>query len=104
MKKFTVYELPEALAHAAAGFQALHLHRVIVDPARAPRCFVNAVGRGEDIAHLFDQDHGRLITTARDFGVKVIVVEHRGRKGQHVDLCGSPLRKALALCEAEGEG
>lgn len=102
MKRFEVLELPEAISHAAEGGQALHLHRIIVDERRAPRCFVDAVRRGEDIAHLFDQDYKRLCATGRKLGVRVIVVEHEGEEGQHIDLCGGPLRKALALCEPEG--
>lgn len=102
MKSFECLELPEALAFAAAGGQALHLHQIIVDERKAPRCFVRAVARGEQIAHLFDQDEARLIATARRLGVNVVVVEHRGEEGQHVDLCGGPLRKAMALCRQEG--
>lgn len=92
-------ELREAEAFALAGGQALHLHRVIVNRARAPRCFVRAVDRGEDIAHLFDQDAVRLVRTAHALGVRVINVERRGGPGQHIDLCGLPLRRALSQCE-----
>lgn len=99
MKRFDCLEVPEAIAHAAAGGQSLHLHRIIVDRRKAPRCFVQAVDRGEQIAHLFDQDEARLRQTARRLGVRVVVVERRGEEGQHVDLCGGPLRKALAECE-----
>jgi hypothetical protein len=101
MKAFQSRELPEAEAHAANGGQALHLHQIIVDRRKAPRCFVAAVERGEDIAHLFDQDEARLRATVRRLGVKVVVVERRGQPGQHVDLCGGPLRKALAEREKE---
>lgn len=96
MKTFPFLEIDEAKAHAAAGGQALHLHCVVFDDS--PRCFRAAVERGEDIAHLFDQDLDRLRRTARRLGVRVIVVEHQGTPRQHVDLCGGPLRKALAEC------
>jgi hypothetical protein len=101
VKKFLAMQIGEALAHAAAGGQALHLHRIIVDEKKAPRCFVNAVRRGEDIAHLFDRDRLRLVATAASLGVKVIFVERPGTDRQHVDLCGAPLRKAIALCGGE---
>lgn len=99
MKSFRQGDVDEAKAYAMAGGQALHLHRIIVDRKRAPRCFVAAVDRGEDIAHLFDQDEVRLIATCRALGVNVIKVEHAGTPRQHIDLCGGPLRKAKAMCE-----
>lgn len=99
MRKFACLEIDEVLAHAAAGGQALHLHRIIVNRSKAPRCFVAAVDRGEDIAHLFDLDRDRLVETARRLGVRVVYVDRDGTARQHVDLCGAPLRKALAMCE-----
>jgi hypothetical protein len=90
VKHFPCRDVEEAVAYAKSGGQALHTHQIIMDRARAPRCFVAAVDRGEDIAHLFDLDEVRLIATARRLGVR-----------QHIDLCGSPLRKALALCEED---
>lgn len=100
MKVFQESEAREAIAHAAAGGQAIHCHQIIVNPELAPACFVRAVRRGENIAHLFDMDLQRLKVTARRLGVRVIVVEHEGTPRQHVDLCGQPLRRALALAEA----
>ena len=101
MKQFGMMAIYEAEAYAAAGGQALHLHNIIVDRRRAPRCFVQAVDRGEQIGHLFDQDKERLKQTARKLGVRVIYIDHEDEPGQHIDLCGGPLRKALALCEEE---
>ena len=97
LKVFRAIEIDEALAHAKAGGQALHLHRIIPDRDKAPRCFVQAVDRGEDIAHLFDLDRVRLVKTAKRLGVKVIHVDRDGTDRQHIDLCGGPLRKAKAL-------
>ena len=91
-------DLDKAIAFACAGGQALHLHKIIPDPKKAPGCFVRAVRKGEDIAHLFDQDHVRLIATASRLGVRKIVVEHRGTTHQHVDLCGLPLVRAINQC------
>jgi hypothetical protein len=101
MRVFSCMEIHEAEAYAAQGGQAVHLHQIIGDPARAPQCFVRALARGEYLAHLFDQDEKRLISTARKLGVRVVVVEHRGQPGQHVDLMGRPLQRALALCKAD---
>lgn len=99
MKHFGAMQIEEAYAYAAAGGQALHTHEIIVDESRAPRCFVNAIRRGEKIAHLFDRDQYRLVRTARQLGVRVIFVDCKGTSRQHVDLCGVPLRKALLMCE-----
>jgi hypothetical protein len=101
VKVFTCLEIDEALAHAAGGGQALHLHRIIPDRKAASRCFVAAVDRGEDIAHLFDLDRGRLVATAKRLGVKVVYVDRDGTDRQHIDLCGGPLRKAKALATSE---
>jgi hypothetical protein len=103
LKIFTVWEVEEAKAYAAAGGQALHLHQIIVDWDKAPFCFRREVEAGRDIAHLFDQDEMRLIATARGLGVKVILVEHRGQPDQHIDLCAGPLRKAIAVATDEVE-
>lgn len=101
MRIFQFREIEQAYDHAASGGQALHLHKVIVDYDKAPSCFVAAVARGEDIAHLFDQDAKRLYQTAKTLGVRIIVIEHRGRRGQHVDLCGAPLRRAIERAERD---
>jgi hypothetical protein len=99
VKAFAAREIRGALAHAAAGGQALHVHGFLGDRRKAPRCFVGAVDRGEPIAHLFDRDEARLVATVRGLGVRVVAVERRGTDRQHVDLCGGPHRKALASCE-----
>lgn len=101
MRRFEQWQIRLALAHAQTGGQALHLHRLILDRKRAPRCFVRAVDRGEMIAHLIDQDAGRLQATVRALGVRVVRIERCGRPGQHVDLCGQPLQRALARCAVE---
>jgi hypothetical protein len=99
MKIFQEMEIEKAVAYSLEGGQALHLHRIIPDPARAPRCFVNAVKRGDDIAHLFDQDYKRLHMMAHELGVNIVVIERMGTENQHVDLCGSPLKRAIKLCK-----
>lgn len=100
MKLFTTFEVEEAVAHAAAGGQALHLHQIIVDRDDAPACFVRAVDRGEPIAHLFDLNRERLIATAKKLGVRVIFVDRGGTDRQHIDLCAGPLRNAYKLLDA----
>lgn len=98
MRVFRDREIFEAYEYANGGGQALHLHRIVRDRRYAPRCFVAAIDRGENIAHLFDQDAERLIQTARSLGVRTIYVDKAGTRQQHIDLCGAPLRKAVALC------
>lgn len=98
MKHFTEREVREALAYAETGGQALHTHQIIVNWEKAPACFRREVQAGRDIAHLFDQDALRLQRTVAELGVKVIVIERYGQPGQHIDLCGGPLKKALTQC------
>lgn len=100
MKVFKTRELKEAIQHAMEGGQALHLHRIVFEDS--PSCFRSAVANGEDIAHLFDQDVERLIRTARSLGVRVIYVDGKDER-QHIDLCGGPLRKALAISSRQIE-
>lgn len=101
MKAFSFGGIKEALEHAAAGGQALHLF----DPRpfvrrSTPRCFRSA----KEAAHLFDADAERLEATAKRLGVRVVKIERRGqRRGQHVDLIGAPLRKAKAEAEVEAD-
>ena|ERR1035437_9271718 len=94
MRTFAQRELYEAWAFAAQGGQAVHLMDggVAYLQKRTPNCFK---GRAY-IAHLFDQDRGRLIATAKRLGVNVILVERQGTSKQHIDLCGRPLERALA--------
>lgn len=92
MKLFRQNQLREAYAHAQEGGQALHVFSGAFAGPNAPRVFRNQ----QTIAHLFDQDEPRLITTAKRLGVHVILVEHRGHpQRQHIDLCGKPLLRAL---------
>lgn len=94
IKTFEDREVREAIAYASAGGQAVHLHQTC-GPG-APACFRRDVAAGKDIAHLFDQDADRLVTTVRRLGVRVVVVEREGTDRQHVDLCGRPLERLLA--------
>ncbi len=88
MKLFARRELRSALAHAAAGGQALLVH-AWGGPSRYG-CFNGA----SVIGKLLDQDRARLVATARRLGVRRIVVDRPGQRGQHVDLVGGPLAKA----------
>jgi hypothetical protein len=102
MRRFERRQLREALAWAASGGQALHCHRV-VRPG-CPPVFRSAVARGQQVAHLFDQDRRRLGATARRLGVRIILVEQPGTDRQHIDLCLGPLSRALAECQQADPG
>lgn len=94
-------EVEEAIQYASEGGQSLHLHKIIPDRRTAPACFVQAVDRGENIAHLFDLDKARLVATAKKLAVRVVYIDREGTNRQHIDLCAGPLRKAVAMCEGE---
>lgn len=87
-------DLRAAIAYAVAGGQALH----VWDPGeagstwpRAPQVF----RQSRPWAHLFDANAARLEATARRLGVRVVLISHRGTRHQHVDLCSTPLRRAI---------
>ena len=93
--------LLKAKRYATEGGQALH----VWDPGAkgwpgAPQVFQ----RTRPWGHLLDQDLGRLTATARRLGVKVIKPGRVNGPGQHIDLCGAPLRKAMAECEVPENG
>jgi hypothetical protein len=94
MKLFEYREVREAKAHALDGGQALHVFPAYKEP-RAPVCFK----RSDEWGHLLDQDEERLIRTAKQLGVRKIVVDQKGTERQHIDLCGAPLRRAKQRCE-----
>jgi hypothetical protein len=93
--RFDEREIREAIAYSLAGGQSLHLMsgRYAYLRADTPSCFK---GRTQ-IAHLFDQNAARLIATAKKLGVRVIKVERLSTPRQHIDLCGKPLSRALAM-------
>ncbi len=94
MKVFTTREIGAARAHAVAGGQALHVMAGAWLSGRArPSCF--RINR--EFAHLFDCDHERLRETAKQLGVKDIMIDASSDRVAHVDLCGLPLRKALRI-------
>ena len=97
MKLFAEHQIHEALKHAAAGGQALHVFSPIWAGPRKP--IPLPFKRTSVWAHLLDQDKQRLVETARKLGVKIIVVECEGRLSQHVDLCGRPLQRATRQCQ-----
>jgi hypothetical protein len=92
IRRFEQHELRDAIAYAKAGEQALHVHRMNLNGHPLFR-------RYPLIAHLFDQNIGRLTCTARALGVRVVKIEHRGTDRQHIDLCGKPFEKACLCCE-----
>jgi hypothetical protein len=101
MKYFSHREIYEARAYAAKGGQALHVWK----PGEAGKTWPGAPGvfkRNMTWAHLFDQDVERLQATARRLGVRVIAVQDRRTRDQHIDLCGKPLKRAIKETE-QGE-
>jgi hypothetical protein len=97
VKVFQQRDIKEAQLYALAGHQAVHLMSGSFAYIRkdTPNCFKNQ----KTIAHLFDQDETRLIATAKKLGVRVIKIERKGQPGQHIDLCGKPLLRALEQAE-----
>lgn len=96
MKIFLQHELRAAYAHARAGGQALHV--CATQPfirSGTPLCF----RQSKQFAHYFDQNLDRLTATSRRLGVQVVLVEYPGLERQHVDLCGKPLRRAIAMAQ-----
>lgn len=87
MRLYFMYELVHAYLYAEDGGQALHW--MSRDGEVSPR----------SPAHLIDNDERRLIATARALGVRTVKVERRGAVGQHVDLWGKPLERAIRRCE-----
>jgi hypothetical protein len=97
IKLFQHNEAEAAMDFADNGGQALHLWKPFArDWPEAPFCFKRSAS---EWGHLCDMDVDRLVSTARSLGVVVIVVSRRGMRGQHIDLCGGPLRKAKELCQ-----
>lgn len=98
MKQFDT--LHRAVEYAADGHQGLYPYAS--EPRRypnAPKCFRVT----DKWAYLFDQDLIRLKITARQLGIRKIVVDHLGDRYQHIDLCGMPLQKALEICAQREE-
>jgi len=84
-------DVTAAMDYADQGGHALHLHTLTSGHPLIRRYPV--------IAHLIDNDAVRLEKTARRLGVRVIKIERKGVRGQHIDLCGKPLEKAKSECE-----
>lgn len=91
MKVFAMKQIREAREYSLQGDVALHLHTINSGHPMFKRYPV--------IAHLLDQNKERLIKTARKLGVRVIKVEREGEPFQHIDLCGKPFQRALAMAE-----
>ena len=90
----TIAMLKDAMDFAASGGQALLIHPWNL--RTGPRCFHGARCLGK----LLDQDAARLEATATRLGVRRIVICRRGQLGQHVDLVGIPLQRALPSADS----
>lgn len=91
MKRFEMSQLRAALNYAMDGGQALHVHTMNQGHPLFERYPL--------IGHLFDQDKKRLVHLARRLGVRVIKIEHEGTPKQHIDLCGKPFERAIAMVD-----
>lgn len=91
---FATLDQDLAVRHAAAGGIAVHLHAIVFP--HSPRCFRQAIERGEYIAHVFGQDADELCRLARAVGVRRTYIDRPGSHKQHHDLCGTPLKLLLA--------
>lgn len=89
MRAFEMKQIREAKEYAKRGGQALHLHTLTAGHSLFKRY--------KTIAHLFDANKERLIQSAQSLGVRVIKVERENEDGQHIDLCGRPLLRALSI-------
>lgn len=98
MKRFEHREVFEAIKYAEDGGQALHVWEPngYTEP-NMPICFRRT--NRKTWAHLIDYNKERLIKSAKSFGVRIIKVSKEGVRGQHIDLCGKPLLKAMELCK-----
>lgn len=97
MKRVDGRQIGKPWEYAADGGQALYVYHPLRWPS-APRVFQREAKVGWPWAYLFDMDAGRLAATARRLGVRVVRIHREGMLGQHVDLCGEPLRRAVQEC------
>ena len=97
MKQFNSKQFREMASYVAQGGQALHVWFPKSSHYDAPACFNKTKENGW--GHLLDGNKKRLERTAKKLGVKGVVVSQEGKRGQHVDLCGRPLRKAIQKCK-----
>jgi len=97
-KYFEVRRIRQARKHADAGGQALLVPGCDCHWPNAPKCF-----QGHRYGYLFDRDIQRLKLTASTLGVRVIKVDKPGQPGQHVNLCGKPLQRAIKESDYENQ-
>lgn len=89
-------KLIDAIRHADADGIALHVWDAAPGAfPDAPECFKHSSRWG----HLMCKDRQKLLSLAYQLGVKCIKVGRDGRSGQHIDLCGQPLQRAIERAE-----
>lgn len=94
--RFGKHENEEAVAHAKSGGVALHVYEPSHE-LRSRKTTPRAFKRNRLWAHLFDLNKERLMKLAKKLGVRRIYIHHEGTNRQHVDLCGSPLIRAIDM-------
>jgi len=102
MKLFQTKQVTAAINYGASGGLVLHMMPPGFAKAfpGAPKALTEAPGkpgRPGQFAHLICSDLEKLEKAARRLGVKNIVVHHLHGRGQHIDLFGKPLRKAILM-------
>ena len=98
MKIARFHNILEAIEHSESGGVALHVWKPPRQNGEStwpgydiPGCFK----KSESWGHLLCCSLGQLEKTAKRLGISRVVVSKLGKRGQHVDLCGRPLEKAI---------
>lgn len=111
MKVFVQSDLHAAMTYARHGGLAIHLHFIVF--ADSPQCFKRDVAAGLPIAHVFHSDSEFLRRLAKSIGINKVYIDREGSTRQHLDVCGTPLQRLLAMAgedvksyrrQAEGDG
>lgn len=95
MKIFGPTQARKAVAYAAAGNVAVHLH--YPRGKNMPACFRRELDAGRPVAHVFAADAAELRRIGNHVGARKADIERPGTPLQHIDLCGAPLRRLMSM-------